>query len=45
MGFAAVGGAVVMAGAGVFSLVLLGGAGKAKRPTKPSAEPKPAALV
>ncbi|NUK10365.1 MFS transporter [Streptomyces lunaelactis] len=45
MGFAAVGAAVVMAGAGLFSLVLLGGTGKAKRPTKPSVEPKPAALV
>ncbi|MFF3248488.1 hypothetical protein ACFYWY_33245 [Streptomyces sp. NPDC002870] len=45
MGLAAVGAAGVMAGAGLFSLVVLGGAGKAKRPTKPAAEPKPGALV
>ncbi|MFE4335915.1 hypothetical protein ACFRQM_43055 [Streptomyces sp. NPDC056831] len=49
MGLAAVGTAVVMAvvmaGAGLFSLSLLRGAGKTKGSTEPSAESKPAALV
>ncbi|MFJ1551449.1 hypothetical protein [Streptomyces sp. NPDC088246] len=45
MGLAAVGTAVVMAGASLFSLSLLRGAGKTKGSTEPSAESKPAALV
>ncbi|MFI9581782.1 MFS transporter [Streptomyces sp. NPDC052236] len=43
MGFAALGAAVVMAGAALFSLVLLRGAGTAKRPAK-HPEPSAAAL-
>ncbi|MEU8449577.1 MFS transporter [Streptomyces globisporus] len=43
MSFAAVGAAVVMAAAGVFSLAWLRGAGRAKPPAEP-AEPRPAVL-
>ncbi|WP_367538804.1 MFS transporter [Streptomyces globisporus] len=43
MSFAAVGAAVVMAAAGVFSLAWLRGAGRAKPPSEP-AEPRPAVL-
>ncbi|MFJ9090216.1 MFS transporter [Streptomyces globisporus] len=43
MSFAAVGAAVVMAVAGVFSLAWLRGAGRAKPPSEP-AEPRPAVL-
>ncbi|MEV2251711.1 MFS transporter [Streptomyces sp. NPDC050147] len=45
MGFAAVGAATVMAAAGLFSLVLLRGTGKAALSTTPHAEPGPADLT
>lgn len=45
MGVAAVGAAVVMAGAGLFSLVLLRGVGKTKRSTQSSSEPGITTLV
>lgn len=44
MSFAAVGASVVMAGAGVFSCVLLRGAGRTRPPTKQPADPEPATL-
>lgn len=45
MSFAAVGAAVVMAGAGLFSFTWLRGGGTARRPAETSADPRPAPLA
>ncbi|MFD9520878.1 MFS transporter [Streptomyces sp. NPDC059979] len=45
MSFAAVGAAVVMAGACLFSFTWLRGAGKTRRPTESPADPRPATLA
>ncbi|MFE6161164.1 MFS transporter [Streptomyces sp. NPDC056486] len=45
MGFAAIGAAVVMTAAGLFSVVLLRGAGKTTNPAEPHPESGPAELV